>query len=148
MTKKYRVRLSVEERAVLESIVKKGREAASKRMHAQILLKADEGEFGESWKDEDIAKALDVTVRTVERVRIRLVTQGIESALNRVPVDRSVHRKLDGEQEAHLIALVCGEAPEGRARWTLRLLADRMVELEYVDSLSYETVRRTLKKMN
>lgn len=146
MTKKYRVRLSKEERAGLENLVKKGKETASKRMHAQILLKADEGEFGEDWKDEEIAKALDVSVRMAERLRERLVTEGLESALNRKPTDRSAYRKLDGEQEAYLIALSCGEPPEGRARWTLRLLADRMVELEHVDEVSYETVRRSLKK--
>jgi transposase len=146
MAKKYRVRLQAEERDQLESIVKRGKEAARKRMHAHILLKADEGEFGSCWKDREIAKALDVSVMTVERVRERLVMQGLESALNPVKVDRSGQRRLDGEQEAHLIALACSEPPEGRVRWTLQLLADKMVELEYVDSLSDETVRRTLKK--
>jgi len=146
MTKKYRVRLSKEERNELESLVKKGKEAACKRIHAQILLKADEGEAGPCWKDEEIVKALDVSVSTVERLRERVVTQGLESALNRVPVDRSARRKLDGEQEAHLIALACSEPPEGRARWTLKLLADRMIEMKYVGSLSDETVRRALKK--
>jgi len=148
MTKKYRVNLNAEERVELENLVKKGKEAASKRMHAQILLKADEGEFGECWKDEEIAKALNVSVMTVKRLRERLVMQGLESALTRVPVDRSARRKLDGEQEAHLIALTCSEPPEGRSRWTLKLLSDRMIDLEYVDSLSYETVRRVLKKRN
>lgn len=148
MTKKYRVRLSEEERNELEGLVKKGKEAACKRMHAQILLKADEGELGPCWKDEEIVKALDVSVSTVERLRERLVTQGLASALNRAPVDRSARRKLDGEQEAHLIALACSEPPEGRARWTLELLANRMVELKYVESLSDESVRRVLKKTN
>jgi transposase len=148
MTKKYKVRLSEEERNELERLVKKGKEAASKRMHAQILLRADEGGSGPGWKDEEIVKALDVSVSTVERLRERLVTQGLESALNRAPVDRSARRKLDGEQEAHLIALACSEQPEGRARWTLKLLAARMVELNYVGSLSDETVRRVLKKTN
>ena len=146
MKKKYRVRLSKEERAGLESLVKKGKASASKRIHAQIILKADEGEFGEGWKDEEIAKALDVSARMAERLRERLVTEGLESALNRKPVDRSGYRKLNGEQEAHVIALACSEPPAGRARWTLRLLADRLVELEYVDAVSYETVRRVLKK--
>ncbi len=148
MTKKYRVRLSKEERDSLESLVRKGKESGGKRMHAQIFLKADEGEFGPCWKDEEIVKALDVGISTVERLRERLVTQGLESALNRVRVDRSKNRKLDGEQEAHLIALACSDPPEGRVRWTLTLLANRMVELKYVESLSDETVRRILKKTN
>jgi len=148
MVKKYRVRLSAEERIRLEALVNKGKEAAHKRRHAQILLKADEGEFGPGWKDEQIVNALDVSLSAVESLRERLVTRGLESALSRKIPDRSHRRKIDGEVEAHLIALVCSDPPEGRASWTLRLLADRMVELEYVESLSYEAVRQALKKTN
>jgi len=146
LVKKYRVRLSKEEREQLENLVNKGREAAYKRRHAQILLKADEGEFGPHWKDEKIAEALDVSVSAIEHLRARLVMTGLEAALNRVIPDRSHRRKLDGEKEAQLIALTCSAPPEGRSRWTLQMLADRMVELEYVDSVSYEAVRQVLKK--
>ena len=148
MAKKYVVRLSEEERHTLEELVRKGKEAAHKRLHAQILLKADEGEFGCGWKDEEIARALDIGQSTVGRVRERLVMQGLMAALNGSPAVRSKTRKLDGEQEAHLIALTCSEPPAGRARWTLQLLADKMVELKYVESLSDETVRLALKKTN
>jgi len=146
MPKKYIVRLSPEERAQLEELVNKGRAAAYKRLHSQILLKADIGEEGPGWKDIKISEAFDVTVQTVERIRKRLVGQGLEAAINRAKPVRVKSRKLDGEQEAHLIAMACSEPPEGQARWSLRLLADKMVELEYVDTISHETVRQTLKK--
>ena len=146
MVKKYLVRLSEDERAELDTLVKTGRAAARKRWHAQILLKADEGEHGPAWPDAAIMKALDVGVRTVERLRQCLVEEGLETALNGRPQPRYKSPKLDGEQEAYLIALACSAPPAGRNRWTLRLLADRMVELEYVDTVSYETVRQVLKK--
>ena len=146
MAKKYMVRLSEAERAELGALVKTGRAAARKRLHAQILLKADEGEHGPAWTDAAILKALDVSSRTVERVRQCLVEDGLETALNGHPQQRYKSPKLDGEQEAYLVALACSAPPEGRNRWTLRLLADRMVELEYVDTVSYETVRQVLKK--
>jgi len=146
MAKKYIVRLSSEERKQLEELVHKGKAAAYKRTHAQILLHADIGEEGSSgWKDSQISEALGVTTRTVERVRQRLVEHGIEAALNRAK-QKNRRRKLDGEQEAKLLALACSTPPEGNARWTLNLLADRMVELKYVDDISHETVRKTLKK--
>jgi transposase len=148
MAKKYIVRLSEEERRELEALVKKGRSAARKRLHAEILLKADEGEHGPAWKDADIIKAFDVDIRTVERVRQRLVEEGFETALNGRKQSRHKSPKLDGEQEAHLIALACSEPPAGYARWTLRLLAGRMVELEYTEGVSHETVRQVLKKTN
>ena len=114
--------------------------------HARILLKADEGESGPRLSDEAIAEALDVNRSTVERVRIRCVEEGFEAALRPRP-SRQLHpRKLDGAQEAHLVALACSPAPKGRARWSLRLLADKVVELEIVDAISYETVRQVLKK--
>jgi transposase len=148
MRKKYLVRLSETERAELEALVKTGRAAARKRLHAQILLKADDGKHGPAWSDAAVSQALEVGVRTVERVRQCLVEAGLETALNGRPQAHYKSPKLDGEQEAHLIAIVCSAPPAGRTRWTLRLLADRMVELAYVDTVSYETVRQVLKKMN
>ncbi|EDN67873.1 transposase [Beggiatoa sp. PS] len=147
MAKKYIVRLTYDERSELEDIVKKGKKSAYKRLHAQILLKADIGEEGPGWTDEKISEAFDVTTRTIERTRQRLVENGLEGALNKSKPQKVKSYRLDGEQEAHLIALTCGEPPEGYARWTLRLLAEQMVELEYVEeNLSYETVRQVLKK--
>jgi hypothetical protein len=149
MTKIYIVRLSAEERAQLEQLVSKGKAAARKLTHARILLLADVSESGPGWKDERIVEALHVGVRQVEEVRRRLVMEGLEAALNRRRQCRpSRMRKLDGEKEAHLIALACGSAPDGRKRWTLRMLADKLVEMEVVDSVSHETVRQTLKKMS
>jgi transposase len=144
--KVYRVKLTPEERAELVELLSKGKAAARTLTHARILLKADEGEAGPRLSDEAIAEALDVNRSTVERVRIRCVEEGFEAALRPRP-SRQLHpRKLDGAQEAHLIAVACSPAPRGRARWSLRLLADRVVELEIVDAISYETVRQTLKK--
>lgn len=146
--KKYIVRLSEDERSELSDIIKTGKAAAYKRLHAQILLKADCSELGPAWIDKDISKSFDVSTRTVERVRQRLVEHGMEAAINRAKNKTPNRRKLDGEQEAYLIALTCSEPPKGHARWTLRLLADRYVELDYVDTISYETVRVVLKKRN
>jgi transposase len=144
--KVYRVKLTPEERAELVELLSKGKAAARTLTHARILLKADEGEAGPRLSDEAIAEALEVNRSTVERVRIRCVEEGFEAALRPRP-SRQLHpRKLDGAQEAHLIAVACSPAPKGRARWSLRLLADRVVELEIVDAISYETVRQTLKK--
>jgi len=146
--KAYRVRLTAEERAYLGNLLSKGKAAARTLTHARILLKADEGEAGPRLSDEAIAEALEVNRSTVERVRIRCVEEGFEAALRPRP-SRQVHpRKLDGAQEAHLIAVACSPSPNGRARWSLRLLADKLVELEIVDAISYETVRQTLKKTN
>ena len=148
MAKKYIVRLTEEERSYLDSLVRKGKIAGYKRLHAQILLKADISALGEGWQDSRISDAFDVSIRTVERVRMQLVEQGLDAALERAKPSRAHLRVLDGENEAHLIALACSEAPEGRSRWTLRLLGQKMVELGYVDSVSYETIRQTLKKTN
>ena len=142
--KKYRVTLTSEERKELESLLKRGRVFALKQRHARILLKADEVRSGAT--DEQIAQAVGVGTATVERVRKCFVLHGLTVALTRKNPDRTYLRKLDGKAEAQLIALACGAAPEGRTRWTLRLLADRLVELEIVESISYEAVRRTLKK--
>ena len=143
---KYVVRLSSEEREVLEALVKTGKGAADKRLRAQILLKADVGEGGPGWTDARIAEAFEVGPSTVHRQRQRLVEEGLDVALARKPSRQARPLKLDGEKEARLIAIACAQAPEGRARWTMRLLADRLVELKVVDRISDETVRRTLKK--
>jgi transposase len=115
-------------------------------LRAQILLKADVGEGGPGWTDARIAEAFDVGLSTVHRQRQRLVEEGLEAALARKPSRQARPRKLDGEKEARLIAVACAKAPEGYARWTMRLLADRLVELKVVEAISDETVRRTLKK--
>ena len=148
MIKRYVVRLSEAERAELEALVKTGRAAARKRLHAQVLLKADEGEHGPAWSDAAIGNALEVGIRTVERLRQCLVEEGWETALNGRQQARYRSPKLDGQQEAYLLALACSTPPVGRNRWTLRLLADRMVELASVDTVSHETVRQVLKKTN
>ena len=132
----------------MDSLIHKGKVAAHKRLHAEILLKADISDLGEKWQDKPIGEAFGISTRTVERVRERLVQEGLESALNRTKPIRVKSRIIDGENEAHLIALACGDAPDGRSRWTLRLLGQRMVELGYVESVSHETIRQTLKKMN
>lgn len=146
MRKKYIVRLSASERDDLTEMVKKGKVAAYKRLNAQMLLKADVGKDGPGWIDRKIAESFDVSIVTVERLRLRLCTLGLKKALVRAK-GCGRKRKLDGRQEAQLIALSCSEAPEGFAKWTLRLLADKMVELEYVDDISHEAVRQVLKKM-
>jgi transposase len=146
MKKKYIVTLTPEERRLLQEMLSRGKAAARKLMHARILLKADVAADGPGWNDEAIVEALEVGRATVERVRKEFVEEGLEAALERRKPRRQYRRKLDGDGEAHLIALACQEPPEGRSRWTLRLLADRMVQLEYVDEISYQTVRRTLKK--
>jgi transposase len=144
MPKKYVVRLSETEREHLESLVRKGKAHARKLLYARILLKADANK--DSWTDERIAEALEVSTATVARERRRYCEEGLEVALMPKKPGRPRRRVLDGRAEAHLLALSCSDPPEGRERWSLRLLADRMVELGHADALSYETVRRTLKK--
>ena len=145
--KKYVVTLTADERLFLSALVSSGKAAAKRITHARILLKADAADGGPAWRDADIALALDIDVRTVERVRERFVEQGLEAALSRKPQSRLSRLPVfDGDAEARLIALACSRPPEGRARWTLRLLADRLVELEVVEAVSHETVRRTLQK--
>jgi len=146
MAKRYRVTLTQPERQELQQLISRGKADARKLAHARILLQADESPGGPRRTDEQIAAALDTSTRTVERVRERFVEQGLEAALLPRPSKRVYARKLDGRQEAKLIALACSKPPAGKARWTLRLLADEMVELEVVDALSHETVRQTLKK--
>jgi transposase len=146
MKKKYIITLTEEERQMLCEMISRGKAAARKLTHARILLKADQSQGGPSWNDATIAQGLDVGAATVERVRKRFIEEGLDAALDRRQPRRQYLRKLDGDGEAHLIALACSEAPEGRSRWTLRLLAERMVALEYVEKLSKDTVHRTLKK--
>ena len=144
--KKYRVRLSAEEQEELKGLVSRGRAAAYKQTHARILLLVDEAQEGGAMRDGEIARALKVGSAPVERVRRRCVEEGVEAALGRRQQVNRRPRKLDGEGEARLVAMACSQPPEGRAGWTLQLLADRLVEWEVVDSISTETVRQTLKK--
>jgi hypothetical protein len=146
MAKLYRVTLTQPERQELHEMISRGKGDARKLAHARILLQTDESERGPKRTDQQIGEALNTTTRTVERVRERFVEQGLESALLPKPSRRIYTRKLDGRQEAKLIALACSKPPAGKKRWTLRLLADQAVELEIVDELSHETVRQTLKK--
>ena len=148
MRKKYRVKLSKEERMELRRLLKQGKAAAHKQRHARILLKADEEGPTNALTDRAIAEAAEVSIPTVERVRRVFVEHGFEQALGRKEPDRHWLRRLDGEGEAQLIAIACSDPPEGRSRWTLRLLADRLVELGVIESIGRETVRSTLKKMN
>jgi len=147
MNKRYIVRLSKEERKQLLAIIRVGKAAAYKLLWARILLKVDQGEGGTGLSDEETAAALETTRRTVERVRRRLVEEGLEAALTRKKRETPPRQPiLDGAAEAQLVALCCSEAPRGRKRWTLRLLADKLVELEVVESISKDTVSRRLKK--
>jgi transposase len=146
MPKKYRVTLTADEREQLAAMLSKGKAAARALSHARILLKADEAAEAPAWPDAAICAALEVGVCTVMRVRQRFVEEGLEAALRPKPAPYRHRRKLDGHQEAQLVALACSEAPEGRSRWVLRLLADRFVQLGYIDAISHETVRQTLKK--
>ena len=148
MHKKYIVHLTSEQRATLEQRIRVGTCAAALQRHARILLKADTSVDGPAWSDLAIAAALEVSVPTVERVRQLFVRHGLDAALNRKPTTRASQRKLDGAQEAQLIAITCSPPPEGAERWTLALLADKLVELKLVDAITRETVRSTLKKTN
>jgi hypothetical protein len=146
MKSKYAVCLSGAERARLRTLIGSGTAPARQLAHARILLKADQGEGGPGWNDAAIAGALEVCAATVARVRRQYVTAGLEAALNRRWPERQYSRTLDGEAEAHLIALACGTPPKGRERWSLRLLAKELVRLDVVPAVSYETVRRALKQ--
>lgn len=143
----YRLKLLPDERATLDDVVRRGRAAAWKRQRAQALLACDEGPDGPAWKDERIAEAYGMTTRSLENWRKQAVEMGPLSLLERKPRPRGV-RRLDGQAEAQLVTLACSKPPAGRKRWTLRLLAKRLVELEVVDSVSHETVRQTLKQTN
>jgi transposase len=145
---KYVVRLNTEERAQVLALVNTGRAAAAKLLHARILRKADVSAGRRPWTDAELAEALDTSAATVHRVRQAFVEWGLETALARKPPTGRQYRKLDGAQEAQLIALACGAPPEGRTRWTFQLLADKAVALAMVDRISAECVRTTLKKMH
>ena len=146
--KEYRVKLSGEEQEEPKGLVSRGRGAAHKQTHARILLLVDESQEGGAMKDEDIAQALKVGSATAERVRRRCVEEGVEAALGRRQQVNRRPRKLDGEGEAHLVALACSQPPEGRAGWTPQLLADRLAQREIVGAIRAETVRQALKKTN
>lgn len=147
--KRYVVRLELAEREGLERMVSVGKRAAGRLTHARVLLQADQSAAGPGWTDARIAEGLGITTRTIENIRRRFVEEGLEAALARKKQCRpSRERLLDGAKEAKLAAICCSKAPDGRRRWTLRMLADHLVELNIVDSISHETVRRTLQKTN
>lgn len=143
---RYKVTLSKEERTELESILKKGKHTSQVFRNACILLNSDEGEYGESLSNEAIAQVLHINIKTVERLKQRFVEDGFDSCLGRKPYPGVSKIKVDGNFEAHLIAISCSEAPQGRARWSFRLLAGKMVELNYIENVSHETIRQALKK--
>jgi hypothetical protein len=144
---KYKVTLTEIERSELNEIVRKGKHRSQKFLNALILLNCDVGEHQDSRsKNEDITRILKISMRKIDRIKKTFVEQGMDIALNGTKGQRLYKKKADGDFEAHLVALSCSDPPKGFARWSLRLLADRVVELEYVDSISYETIRRVLKK--
>src|SRR5262249_24838362 len=140
--KKYNVNLTAEQRQQLQQVISAGKAPARKQAHARILLKADQSEQGAGWSDEQISEALEVSMSTIERVRKRFAQQGLDEALNRRPQpERPEKRVLNGKHEAYRIALSCGEKPQGHNRWSVRLLAHKMVELKYVEQVGRETIR-------
>jgi len=144
---RYKVTLGAQERVMLQQIATRGRHSSQKVRNALILLKCDEGQFQDrKLTNQEIADVLPVSMKKIDRIKKRFVEQGLEAALSKQKARRTYTRKADGDFEAHLIALSCGKPPPGHARWSLRLLADKMVELRYIDSISHETVRRVLKK--
>jgi len=145
----YKVTLTQEERDQLTEMTRTGTHAARKIIHALILLNVDRGNYNtEKRINEEICKVLKIGMRTIDRVKKRFVEEGFDAALKMAPTSRVYDKLVDGDMEAHLIALACGEPPKGHARWSLRLLADKLIELRYAEDISYETVRRTLKKTN
>jgi transposase len=146
---KYIVTLTKEERELLSGLASKGEHKSQKILNALILLGCDTGDFQTNRStNEEIAKVLNISMKKIDRVKKRFVEEGFDIALDKRKADRIYTKKADGDFEAHLIALSCGDPPEGFSRWSLRLLADKVVELEYVDSISHEAVRRILKKTN
>lgn len=148
MEKRYRVTLTDAERQELRGMVRAGKAAARKLVRARVLLLADQAEGGPAKSDPEIIDALGCGRATIERIRKQFVEEGLEETLQPKPSTRVYERRLDGKAEAHLVAIACGAPPEGRGRWTLRLLGDRLVALGHVESVAHETVRRTLKKTN
>lgn len=146
---KYKVTLTKEERESLMDNTRKGSHAAKKVIHSIILLNVDQGRYVENPQTNDeICKVLKIGMRTIDRVKQRFVLEGLDAALGVAPTSRIYRRKIDGETEARLISIACSEPPKGFGKWSLRLLADRMVELDYVEDISHETVRKVLKKTN
>ena len=147
--KKNSIELSKEQRNQLEEVITKGTAPARKIKHAQVLLKIDSGKEGPNWSDKQIKEAFDVSPTTIWHIRRRFLEQGLDHALSRRPQpERPEKRKIDGEKEAHLMALTCSTPPEGHQRWTMRLLADKMIELEYIEQVDHTTVWKVLKKTN
>lgn len=147
--KKYLVTLTKEERALLDAISSRGSHKSQKVLNALILLSCDEGDYQQNrCKNREISKVLQVSMKKIDRLKKRFVEEGLDVALNGRKGSRIYKKKVDGDFEAHLVALSCSEPPDGFARWSLRLLADKVVELEYIDDISHETIRRVLKKRN
>ncbi len=145
----YKVTLTRDERESLMAITRKGSHTAKKVIHSLILLNVDQGEHSENKQtNEDICRILKTGMRTIDRLKKQFVLEGVEATLGVAPTNRIYQRKIDCDAEAHLIAIACGKPPKGYAKWSLRLLADRMVELRYIDDISHETVRKVLKKTN
>lgn len=142
----YRIILSDEEREQLQKLTKKGKTTVKRVRNALILLNCDEATTNQHLSNEVLAQALNIGTRTIDRVKKTFVEEGMDTLLNGKPRQRKYDKKIDGDAEAHLIALCCSEAPKGYGKWSLRMLADKMVELKYIDSISHETVRRVLKK--
>ena len=145
---RYKITLTKAERDYLLSIIKKGKHKSKKYRNALILLNCDEGEFSDKVTNQDICKVLKIGMRTIDRLKKCFVEEGLEGILEEKSPKRVYKKKIDGDLEAHLIALSCSNPPEGYSRWSLRLLADKVVELNYVDNISYETIRKALKKTN
>jgi transposase len=143
---RYKVTLTKDEHEQIKSVLGKGKHSSQQYRNACILINSDEGSYGQKLSNEQIAQVLQINTKTVERVKQRFVEEGFDECMDRKPYPRKGPIKTDGDFEAHLVALSCSEAPEGFARWSLRLLADKMVELKYADSISHETVRQVLKK--
>ncbi len=144
---KYSIHLSQEQRETLEQIIHRGTAPARKIMHAQVLLKTDQGKWGPRWSDRELQESFGVGESTLKRIRQRFVFEGLQAALERKPhPERPEKRKLDGEQEALLVLLACSDAPHGHERWSISMLKERLIELQIVETISEETVRMTLKK--
>lgn len=146
--KRYKITLTSEEASSLQEIIKKGKRKAKLIRNAHVLLGANESEGGKSMTDVQISSSYEISIPQIERLRKRFVEDGLDITLEGKPREYKAEPRIDGEVEAHLIALCCGETPEGFAKWSLRLLADRMVELQYIDHISHESVRQVLKKTN
>jgi len=144
----YKVTLSKQEREQLKAVVSKGVHSSLQYRNACILLSCDEGNFGEKISNDQIAQVLQINTKTIERLKQRFVTEGFEACVDRKPYPEKPRIKTDGDFEAHLIAISCSKAPAGYARWSLRMLADKMVELKYAESISHESIRQVLKKTN